>query len=60
MDKEEGWREAPGGVEEPGEAPDTDWEAEDDAPAQEWTDPNLAYIHRTILEAMPVLGTEPA
>lgn len=43
-----------------GEAPDIDWGAADDEPAQEWVDPNLAYIHRTILEVMPTLGTEPA
>jgi uncharacterized glyoxalase superfamily protein PhnB len=45
-----------------GEAPDLDWNAPEDgtnaAPA-EWTDPGLAYIHRTILEAMPSLGVEP-
>ena len=43
-----------------GQAPDIDWEAEDGEPAEEWVDPNLAYIHRTLLEAMPSLGTEPA
>lgn len=43
-----------------GEALDIDWDAGSDEPAEEWTDPNLAYIHRTILEAMPALGTEPA
>lgn len=48
-----------------GEAPELDWAAEDDAPtewadadAAEWSDPGLAYIHRTLLEAMPALGTE--
>lgn len=40
-----------------GEVPELDWEAEatDDAPS-EWTDPGLAYIHRTLLETMPALG----
>ncbi|MFS0702930.1 VOC family protein [Cellulomonas sp. 179-A 9B4 NHS] len=43
-----------------GEAPDRDWSAADDADAPtEWSDPGLAYIHRTLLEAMPSLGTEP-
>lgn len=43
-----------------GEPPELDWEAEDDAGADatEWSDPDLAYIHRTLLEAMPALGTE--
>lgn len=46
-----------------GEAPELDWsspEGETDAGPTEWTDPNLAYIHRTLIEAMPSLGTEPA
>ena len=46
-----------------GQAPELDWESADgatDSSPAEWTDPNLAYIHRTILEAMPTLGTESA
>ncbi|MEH0934066.1 VOC family protein [Micromonospora psammae] len=45
-----------------GEAPDVDWdsaEAETDSDSTEWSDPDLAYIHRTLVEAMPSLGTEP-
>jgi PhnB protein len=43
-----------------GEAPDLDWDAvgADTEPA-EWTDPSLAYIHRTLFDVMPSLGTEP-
>ena len=45
-----------------GEAPDLDRDAAQDEigpePA-EWADPGLAYIHRTIVEAMPSLGREP-
>ncbi|MFW3168465.1 VOC family protein [Geodermatophilus sp. CPCC 206100] len=46
-------------VYEHGEAPELDWDAADDTAPAEWTDPNLAYIHRTLLEAMPSFGTEP-
>lgn len=45
-----------------GEAPALDWETAagaTDSDSAEWSDPDLAYIHRTILEAMPSLGTEP-
>ncbi|GAB3536137.1 hypothetical protein GCM10027403_15830 [Arthrobacter tecti] len=42
-----------------GEAPDLDWEADSDSDVTEWSDPNLAYIHQTLLEAMPALGVEP-
>lgn len=41
-----------------GDAPELDWGA-DDGSVEEWTDPNLAYIHQTILEAMPTIATEP-
>ena len=44
-----------------GEAPELDWDAAADeagAAPVEWADPNLAYIHRTLLEVMPSLGTE--
>jgi uncharacterized glyoxalase superfamily protein PhnB len=45
-----------------GEAPELDWDAaadEADSASAEWSDPNLAYIHRTLVEAMPSLGAEP-
>ena len=45
-----------------GEAPDLDWDAaesETDSDPTEWSDPNLEYIHRTLIETMPSLGTEP-
>ena len=43
-----------------GEAPDLDWDsAETDSDSTEWSDPNLAYIHRTLIEVMPSLGAEP-
>jgi PhnB protein len=45
-----------------GEAPELDWDAaagEADSAPVEWSDPNLAYIHRTLIEVMPSLGTEP-
>ena len=45
-----------------GEPPDLDWDAaevETDSASTEWSDPDLAYIHRTLIEAMPSLGTEP-
>jgi len=45
-----------------GEAPDVDWDAVDDeadAVPAEWSDPGLAYIHETLVEVMPTLGTEP-
>ncbi|MBX3029994.1 MAG: VOC family protein [Chloroflexi bacterium] len=45
-----------------GEAPEMDWSSPDDdadADLTEWTDPDLAYIHRTLLETMPTLDTEP-
>lgn len=45
-----------------GETPDLDWDAaedETDSASTEWSDPDLAYIHRTLIEAMPSLGTEP-
>lgn len=42
-----------------GEAPELDWGAADgETGPTEWTDPDLAYIHRTLLEVMPSLGTE--
>ncbi len=42
-----------------GAAPELDWDAVDgDADPTEWADPDLAYIHRTLLEVMPSLGTE--
>lgn len=41
-----------------GAAPDLDWTAGDVANATEWTDPGLAYIHRTVLEAMRTIGIE--
>ncbi|MBE1877604.1 VOC family protein [Myceligenerans pegani] len=55
-------------VYEHGEAPELDWNDDatdnattepgtDDA-ATEWTDPGLAYIHRTLVETMPTLGSE--
>ena len=45
-----------------GEAPDLDWDAAEsdtDSDPTEWSDPNLEYIHRTLIETMPSLGTEP-
>ena len=46
-------------VYEHGEAPDLDWDAADgEAEATEWTDPDLAYIHQTLVEVMPSLGAE--
>ncbi len=45
-----------------GEAPDLDWDSAEGETASgptEWSDPNLAYIHRTLIEAMPSLGAEP-
>ena len=43
-----------------GEAPELDWEADEGkADAGEWTDPDLAYIHRTLVEEMPSMGNEP-
>ena len=45
-----------------GEAPELDWdstEGETDTDLTEWSDPNLAYIHRTLVETMPTVGTEP-
>lgn len=42
-----------------GEARDFDWDSEDDANATEWSDSGLAYIHRTIVEAMRTVGIEP-
>lgn len=43
-----------------GEAPGGWDTADDDADAvpTEWADPGLAYIHQTLLDAMPDLGTE--
>jgi PhnB protein len=44
-----------------GEAPELDWDSADgetDSDSAEWSDPDLAYIHRTVLEAMPSLGME--
>ena len=42
-----------------GTAPELDWDAVDgDAQSTGWTDPDLAYIHHTLLEAMPSFGTE--
>jgi uncharacterized glyoxalase superfamily protein PhnB len=41
-----------------GEAPDLDWTA-DDGDSAEWTDPDLAYIHRTLVDVMPSVGTDP-
>lgn len=44
-----------------GEPPELHWdsaEEESDSQPTEWSDPNLTYIHRTLLEAMPSLGTE--
>ena len=49
-------------VYEHGEAPELDWdstEGETDADLNEWSDPKLAYIHRTLVETMPTVGTEP-
>ena len=44
-----------------GEAPELDWyDADGDAAPTEWVDPNLAYIHRTLIEVMPSIGTDPA
>jgi len=45
-----------------GEAPDLDWDAAgaETAPGTtEWADPGLAYIHQTLLDVMPSIGTEP-
>lgn len=45
-----------------GEAPELDWsaaEGETESGPSEWSDPDLAYIHRTLVEAMPSLGREP-
>ena len=43
-----------------GEAPEQDWDAADgETEPTEWTDPNLAYIHRTLVKVMPTLGTAP-
>lgn len=44
-----------------GEPPELDWDATDAGTdsSTEWSDPNLNYIHRSLLEAMPALGTEP-
>ncbi|WP_232661602.1 VOC family protein [Pseudonocardia sp. TRM90224] len=44
-----------------GEAPELDWDAaadETESASAEWSDPDLAYIHRTLIEAMPSLGAE--
>ncbi len=43
-----------------GEAPDLDWDAEDEATATatEWTDPGLAYIHGSLVEVMRTVGIE--
>ena len=44
-----------------GEPPELDWdsaEGADDGDPSEWSDPDLAYIHRTLIETMPSLGTE--
>lgn len=50
-------------VYEHGEPPELDWDAAEDQTdsdrPDEWSDPNLAYIHRTLIQAMPSLGTEP-
>jgi uncharacterized glyoxalase superfamily protein PhnB len=45
-----------------GEAPEMDWSSTDgdaDSDFTEWSDPGLAYIHQTLLETLPTLGTEP-
>ena len=46
-------------VHQHGEAPDLDWGADGADAPEEWTDPGLAHIHRTLLEVMPSLATEP-
>lgn len=44
------------------EAPELDWDGGggSDTGATEWSDPDLAYIHRTLVEAMPRLDIEPS
>ena len=47
-------------VYEHGEAPEPDWDAADGgSDPTVWADPDLAYIHRTLVDVMPSLGTEP-
>lgn len=46
-------------VYEHGEAPDIDWSDDSDDPGEEWEDPGLAYIQRTLVEVLPRLGEDP-